>query len=50
LLLKTLTDDELMTFHLYHLEYKMMLCAELTASTGKVIRTSKMMDAAGLGT
>jgi len=47
LLKKTLTFDQLLQYHLYHMENKAALIAELTAKSGKVVRTAKVMDLSG---
>ena len=48
-MVRTVPFDEMVEYHFYHMEGKIDLVKKLTAETGKVIRTAKIMDLAGLG-
>jgi hypothetical protein len=48
-LTRLLTLEQLVEYHLYHMEMKAALAARLTAQRGRVVRMCKVMDLHGLG-
>jgi len=49
LLTKLVSLDELLEYHLYHLEHKALLTAELTERKGVIMRNCKIVELGGLG-
>jgi len=48
-LVRSLTLDELLRYHLHHMENKAFLMNRLSQEQGKIVRINKIMDLSGLG-
>jgi hypothetical protein len=46
---RTVPFEDMLAYHMYHMEYKSALVSTLSHSTGRVVRTAKVIDLAGLG-
>jgi hypothetical protein len=44
MMVRTVKFEEMQAYHFYHMEAKGSLVAKLSADTGKVVRTAKIMD------